>query len=146
MKKLALALVFMTSVFIMNAQETTYQGVIDQFFSSYKNEGPEKAIDYIFSTNPYLESNTEQVTTIKLKLATAVAVIGDYYGYDPVLVKELGPSMAVGTYMVRYKRQPLFFTFILYRPDKIWQIQTLRFDDKIESLQLSEFDNVAAEK
>jgi len=146
MKKLIFAWVLMTSAVALYAQETTYQGVIDRFFTAYKNDGPEKAIDYIFSTNPYLESNTDQVTTIKLKLATAVAVIGDYYGYDPVLVKELGPSMAVGTYMVRYKRQPLFFTFILYKPDKIWQIQTLRFDDKIESLQLSEFDNVADEK
>jgi|GEM_PF-400663 ABC-type amino acid transport substrate-binding protein len=146
MKKLIFALVLMTSAVTMLAQESTYQGVIDHFFTTYKNDGPEKAIDYIFSTNPYLESNTEQVTTIKLKLATAVAVIGDYYGFDPVIVKELGPSMTVGTYMVRYKRQPIFFTFILYKPDKIWQIQTLRFDDKIEALQMSEFDNVAGEK
>jgi len=45
--------------------------------------------------------------------------------------------------MVRYKRQPLFFTFILYKPDKVWQIQTLRFDDKIDALQMSDFENRA---
>jgi len=133
----------LTPAMDMFAQETTYQGVIEKFFSFYKDDGPEKAIDYIFSTNPYLDPSSEQVTAIKLKLATAVAVIGDYYGYDAVVVKELGPAMTVGTYMIRYKRQPLFFTFILYKPDKLWQIQTLRFDDKIEALQMSDFENVA---
>ncbi|HBG71341.1 MAG: hypothetical protein A2W93_01505 [Bacteroidetes bacterium GWF2_43_63] len=146
MKKLIIALLLLAPIIQLTAQESTYQGVIDKFFSIYKGDGPEKAIDYIFSTNPYLEPNSEQVTAIKLKLATAVAVIGDYYGFDPVVVKELGPSMAIGTYMVRYKRQPLFFTFILYKPDKIWQIQTLRFDDKIESLQMNDFENKAATK
>ena len=146
MKKLVFAILLFIPALTMNAQENTYQGVIDKFFSIYQNDGPEKAIDYIFSTNPYLEPNSEQVTAIKLKLATAVAVIGDYYGFDPVSVKELGPSMAVGSYMVRYKRQPLFFTFILYKPDKLWQIQTLRFDDKIEALQMNDFENKAATK
>lgn len=146
MKKLLFALLLLAPVMHLAAQETTYQGVIDKFFSIYKDDGPEKAIDFIFSTNPYLEPNSDQVTAIKLKLATAVAVIGEYYGFDSVDVKELGPSMAVGTYMVRYKRQPLFFTFILYKPDKIWQIQTLRFDDKIESLQMNDFENKAATK
>ena len=146
MKKLVFILLLFIPALTINAQETTYQGVIDRFFSIYKNDGPEKAIDYIFSTNSYLEPSSDQVTAIKLKLATAVAVIGDYYGFDAVTVKELGPSMTIGTYMVRYKRQPLFFTFILYKPDKIWQIQTLRFDDKIESLQMNDFENEAATK
>ncbi|HPB02146.1 MAG TPA: hypothetical protein PLZ67_04260 [Bacteroidales bacterium] len=146
MKKLFFALLLFIPALYINAQETTYQAVIDNFFSIYKNDGREKAIDYIFSTNPFLEPNSEQVTAIKLKLATAVAVIGDYYGFDPVSVKELGPAMTIGTYMVRYKRQPLFFTFILYKPDKIWQIQTLRFDDKIEALQMNDFENKAATK
>lgn len=146
MKKLCFAFLLFIPALFTNAQETTYQAVIDNFFSIYKNDGPEKAIDYIFSTNPFLEPNSEQVTAIKLKLATAVAVIGDYYGFDPVSVKELGPAMTIGTYMVRYKRQPLFFTFILYKPYKIWQIQTLRFDDKIEALQMNDFENKAATK
>ncbi|MPL99169.1 hypothetical protein SDC9_45385 [bioreactor metagenome] len=146
MKKFIVVILFLLPAFPLFAQETTYQGVVEKFFSIYKNDGPEKAIDYIFSTNPYLEPNSEQVTAIKLKLVTAVAVIGDYYGFDPVVVKEIGPSMTVGTYMVRYKRQPLFFTFILYKPDKIWQIQTLRFEDKIEALQMDDFENRAQEK
>jgi len=143
MKKLIIVLLLLAPAVQLLAQETTYQGVIEKFFSMYKDDGPEKAIDYIFSTNPYLEPNSDQVTAIKLKLVTAVAVIGDYYGFDPVVVKELGPSMTIGTYMVRYKRQPLFFTFILYKPDKVWQIQTLRFDDKIDALQMSDFENRA---
>jgi hypothetical protein len=143
MKNFVFALLISLSVAPAYAQETSYNAVIEKFFTTFKKDGPDKAIDYIFSTNPYLDQSSEQVTTIKLKLATAVAVIGDYYGYEAVIVKEIGMSMAIGTYMVKYKRQPLFFTFVLYKPDKTWQIQTLRFDDKIEALQMNEFENKA---
>ncbi|PKP02772.1 MAG: hypothetical protein CVU11_10680 [Bacteroidetes bacterium HGW-Bacteroidetes-6] len=145
MRKIAIV-IFILVAFISTgkAQETTYQGVVEKFFSLYSEKGPEKAIDYIFSTNPFLDPSSDQVTAIKLKLATAVAVIGDYSGYDPIIIKEFGSSMAIATYMVKYKRQPLFFTFVLYKPDKFWQIQTLRFDDKIESFDMNDFENKAA--
>lgn len=143
MKKLFLVLLLIIPATLMQGQETTYQQVVEKFFNIYKDKGPENAIDYIFSTNPFLDPSSDQVTAIKLKLATAVAVIGDYYGYNAVSIKELGPSMTVGTYMVRYKRQPLFFTFVMYKPDKFWQIQTLRFDDKIDALELNDFPNKA---
>ncbi len=138
-------LLTLLSVPVLKAQDSTYQAVVEKFFTLYKDSGPEKAIDFIFSTNPYLDPSSEQVSTIKLKLTTAVAVIGDYYGYDAVVVKELGPSFTIGTYMLRYKRQPLFFTFVMYKPDRYWQIQTLRFDDKTDQLDMTDFPNVAGE-
>lgn len=143
MKKVFLILVFALSVNVLFAQNTTYQGVVEEFFSLYENKGPNEAVDFIFSTNKYLESNQDQVTAIKLKLGTAVAVIGEFTGYEPVIVKEIGQSMMQGTYMVKYLRQPLFFTFIMYKPEKYWQIQTLRFDDKLSEEQIDRFTNIA---
>lgn len=143
MKKIFLLFVFALSVQFVLAQNTTYQGVVEEFFKLYENEGPNKAIDFIFSTNEYLQSNEEQVTAIKLKLSTAVSIIGDYSGYEPVIIKEIGQSMVQGTYMVKYARQPLFFTFVMYKPDKYWQIQTLRFDDKLTDEQIDRFKNKA---
>lgn len=143
MRKLIFVLLLSMYGLMLCAQNTSYQGVIDEFFSLYGNKGPDEAVDFIFSTNKYLQSNKEQVTAIKLKLVTAVAVIGDYTGYEPVIIKEFGQSMVQGTYMVKYLRQPLFFTFILYKPDKYWQIQTLRFDDKLSDEQIERFKNKA---
>lgn len=143
MKKVFFIVVFALSVNVLFAQNTTYQGVVEEFFSLYENKGPNEAVDFIFSTNKYLESNQDQVTAIKLKLGTAVAVIGEYTGYEPVIVKEIGQSMMQGTYMVKYLRQPLFFTFIMYKPEKYWQIQTLRFDDKLSEEQIDRFTNIA---
>ncbi|PLW94502.1 MAG: hypothetical protein C0592_02600 [Marinilabiliales bacterium] len=143
MKKLLIAFVLVLASNLIFAQNTTYQGVVEEFFKLYEENGPNEAVDFIFSTNKYLESNTDQVTAIKLKLGTAVAVIGEYSGYEPVIVKEIGQSMVQGTYMVKYARQPLFFTFIMYKPDKYWQIQTLRFDDKLTDEQIDRFENKA---
>lgn len=144
MKKLICVLILAMPLLSLNAQETTYQQVVEKFFNLYQDKGPDKAVDYIFSTNPYLDPTSETVTAIKLKLSTAVAVIGDYYGYNAVSIKEIGPNMTIATYMVRYKRQPLFFTFVMYKPDKNWQIQTLRFDDKTDVLEMLDFENKAA--
>jgi len=124
-----------------NAQ-TTYNEILDTFFSFYEEGNTDQAIDYIFSTNAYLDGAQQQISGIKEKLRTVKSVIGTYYGYEQIEVREAGTHYVYVRCIVRHDRQPLFFTFLMYKPDKSWQLQTLRFDDKIEDAEMKQFQNI----
>ncbi|MCX7697069.1 MAG: hypothetical protein N2Z72_05175 [Bacteroidales bacterium] len=131
MKKIGV-LFFLVVLVLMG--QSSYEEIVDRFFQIYSKEAPEKALDYVFSTNPYMDVQSEQVKNIKMRLGTVTALIGDFYGYEKMIVHEYAPSLVSVTYLVKHKRQPLYYTFVFYKPEKNWQILNIRFDDKLENV------------
>lgn len=125
--------------FTCRGQET----IIDTFFTYYEKQGIEKAVDYVFATNPWMNDSKEAITNIKLRLDKAVSLLGEYNGYELIIKQEAGTSYVLLSYLVKYSRQPIQFTFVLYKPDDKWQIQNLKFDDSIDD-DLEKFPNLAA--
>ncbi len=131
----------MFSCVLTSQSQITFDSMLFQFFTHYGEGKTDEAVDYIFSTNIHLEGATQQISSIKEKLQTITSLIGPYYGYEKVIQREAGNSFVSVCCMVRHERQPLFFTFVFYKPDLAWQIQTLRFDDKLEEDELKELGN-----
>lgn len=50
--------------------------------------------------------------------------------------RNIGNNLKLISYMLRYDRQPMRFTFVLYKPKNKWQVQNLNWDvdldDEIE--------------
>jgi hypothetical protein len=115
---------------IINHAQTGFEPVLDTFFQYYGEGKTDEAVDYIFSTNKHLESSHQQKTALKDKMKTITQVIGDYYGYENILIRTAGKSYVIVKCMVMHDRQPMFFTFYLYKPLNDWQLQSLKFDDK----------------
>lgn len=114
------------------AQKTPEQ-VIEKFFFAYKNNKPTSAVNYIFSTNPWIkERSKDQVESLKVQLQNTVSLIGDYYGYEPITSRQVGESLVLYSYLIKYERQPLRFTFIFYKPSEEWMIQNFKFDSDID--------------
>lgn len=142
MKK-AILLCSLLVLFFWNAQsQSTSDEILDSFFTLYGEGKTDEAVDYIFETNQYLISAQQQIASIKEKLKTITSVIGQYYGYEKIIQKEAGESYKYVRCMVKHDRQPLFFTFILYKPDQRWQLQTVRFDDKLDDSEMNDLKNV----
>jgi len=135
MKKLFFTFnLLLLSLLAFNQNIQSYEPLMDEFFSIYKNNTPPEAIDYIFKTNPtIIQRNAEEVTQIKLKLSALTAMLGEYYGYEKIKEQKYGDSLVIVTYMLKYAYQPLFYTFTLYYPKDKWQLQTVKFDDKIQN-------------
>jgi hypothetical protein len=109
-----------------------YTAVIDSFFVLYGKGGTDASIEYVFSTNPYLFEAKQQKQSIQNKLKTVSSLIGNYYGYEIVTVNEKGESYVLIKCMVKHDRQPLFFTFVFYKPQQQWRLISLKFDDQFE--------------
>lgn len=124
-----------------NEKVDDYKQVIEKFFTTYQTKGPDIAIADVYATNTYMAINDEQLTSIKLKLMSAVEVLGKYCGYEEVRTIKIGNSFVTNTYMVKYLRQPLYFTFRMYKAEDTWQIQGIRFDDQLSDETIKELIN-----
>ncbi len=116
---------------VLSAQEKP-EDVTAQFFNLYENKSSDEAVDYVFATNKWLNSDKTAIDAIKVQLKKGISIIGQYYGYELIEKKVLTENYVMLSYMLRYDRQPIKFMFILYRPNEKWQIQNLKFDDRLD--------------
>jgi hypothetical protein len=116
------------------AQKEDFFIIPDNFFKTFKAKGSDAAIDYIYSTNKYLSVNMPANLKIKAELKKITSMVDDYYDYELVKKILLGKSYVKLIYIGKFKRQPIRFIFILYKPDNNWQLQQFKFDDKVAKL------------
>ncbi|WP_299989488.1 hypothetical protein [uncultured Pontibacter sp.] len=130
-KLLALSLLVILSANTLKAQITTEE-IAEGFFKAYA-KSPHKAIDYAFETNKWMmDRNKDGIDKIKTQLSSFLGLVGDYYGYEKITEKSVGESYKLVSYMLRYDRQPVRFTFVFYKPKDKWQVQNFQYDDSLD--------------
>jgi hypothetical protein len=104
--------------------------ITQTFFETYK-KNPTKAYGDLFDNNKWMKDKKSDIETIKIKLADFINGMGEYYGYEPIIEKSVGESYVLKSFLVKYERQPVRFTFLLYKPNENWQIQNFTYDTNI---------------
>lgn len=105
--------------------------ITSKFFETFKTD-PGKAYNDLFADNKWMKDKKTDLETNRIKLVDFFSGLGQYYGYEPITEKSAGESYVLKSYLIKYERQPVRFTFILYRPNKTWQIQNFSYDTNIE--------------
>ncbi len=130
-KILTLLIVTVLSTNILKAQ-TTIDEITTDFFKTYE-KSPQKAVDYVFGTNKWMmDRNKDGIENIKTQLTSFLGLVGDYYGYEKITEKSVGESYKLVSYMMKYDRQPVRFTFVFYKPKDKWQVQNFQYDDNLD--------------
>jgi hypothetical protein len=133
MKKCILTLLLTIAGLISSAQETDDgQDLIDTFFNYYKTRGYEMAIRYSWSTNKWIPVNGDAITNIVVQLEKKVSVMGEFIGQELLKSKSVGSRYRMVSYLVYYQRDPIRFTFTLYKNNNGWEISNFEFDTKFE--------------
>lgn len=114
--------------------QDTPQDIVDTFFETYQQEDIGQAIDYIFSTNPWMSKSEDVVTTLKHQITGQLSedMVGKYHGHEVITTKTIGDTVTYVTYMVKYDRQPIRFTFIFYKPDGEWRVYKFSYKDGLD--------------
>jgi len=115
----------------LNAQSSPEE-ITEVFFSIFE-EDIGAAVDYLFSTNNLIDPNQPGIKAIKEKMDLSRKILGNYYGYELVNIYYAGDSYRKYIYSIKYERQPVKMTIIYYRPDKKWKVQSLNFQDDIDT-------------
>ena len=114
---------------VVQAQEEPTQ-ITDKFFEIFET-APLQAMDYAFATNSYLKENTLAIETLKKRYTQAGAITGVYKGFETITVKTIGDSFRLYSFLVKFERIPLRFTFIMYRASNTWRVNQLFYDDTL---------------
>ncbi|MEM0519229.1 hypothetical protein [Aequorivita flava] len=131
MKKSLIILVLVASQFMV-AQNSPKE-MAATFFVNYQNEGASIAIDKLYSSNKWMEQATVAITNLKNKLeGLNENYVGQYYGYELIGEKKLAESYVLLSYLVKFDRQPIRYTFQFYKPDQTWILYSFKFDSDID--------------
>ncbi|HLT74753.1 MAG TPA: hypothetical protein VKZ68_06690 [Ohtaekwangia sp.] len=130
---------FISSMFILCCTSVSLaqsgsdgQQIINRFFELYKTKGADAGLDYIFSTNKWMDLEGEGVRHVHSELSNIIGLIGNYLGHEEVKSVSLGKRYRIVSYLVYYERQPLRFTFQLYRGSGDWMLYNFKFDSNFE--------------
>ncbi|MGB1268193.1 MAG: hypothetical protein ACPG45_00480 [Flavobacteriaceae bacterium] len=124
---LIISLTFITK---LNAQSSE-KDITTEFFRIFENE-PMKAMDYAFSTNKWMERNIDGIESLKTKFKDLLPLVGNYYNYELITEKSVGKNLKLISYMLKYDRQPVRLTFVMYKPNDLWQVQNLNWDVSLD--------------
>jgi hypothetical protein len=129
--KSTISILILLSSFTTVAQNDP-QKIIDEFFTLYKNKSADAALDYIFGTNKWMENSKDQIDGVKLKLNSSLKLLGEYYGHNLITKKSIGDHLSLYTFMVRYDRQALRFSILMYKANENWKMMNFSYDDNLD--------------
>jgi len=119
-------------VVCLNCLGQTKENITVEFFNDYKRN-PIEAYEKLFANNKWVNEKKSLMETNKIKLKDYLDQLGKYFGYELIAEKKAGESYVLKSFLVKYERQPVRFTFIIYRPSDTWQIQNFSYDDDIDT-------------
>ncbi len=124
--------------------------LIMKFFKEFPNNSG-KAIDELYGTNPWTTRIKDAIDNLKKEVSGyTVDYVGKYYGYETIIKKQFSESFVLYSYMVKYDRQPMRFTFELYKPNDKWTLFSFKIDteldDEIEQAAKLYYINLDKEK
>ncbi len=111
--------------------QITKETITTAFFKEYQKD-PLAAYSNVFLDNKWMADSKSAIETNKIKLKDLLNQLGSYQGYELITEKRAGQSYILKSFLVKYERQPIRYTFILYKGKDIWQIQNLIYDTEID--------------
>lgn len=111
-----------------------YHRKVDRFFSMVEAGEIQKAVDFIYSDNPWMQKSSDSIQNVKAQLIGLKELVGDYQGHELILEKQVADRFAFLYYFVAYDRQPLQFVFEYYKPEDKWMIFSFSFDANIDDI------------
>ncbi|WP_320815196.1 hypothetical protein [Flavobacterium sp.] len=130
MKKL-LFILFISISANLFAQKSS-KDLINDFFTTYEKDAG-KAVKDLYATNPWTERKKDDINQIISTVnGLSEDYIGKYYGYEIITTKKFSDSFILYSYLVKYERQPLRFTFKFYKPNDKWVLFSYALDDNLD--------------
>jgi hypothetical protein len=131
--RLAICLTFTLIVGSLNAQSSPKE-LSEKFFKTYEKKGSSEALDELYSTSPWIDKAQDAVLNLKNQIAGLnESYVGKYYGYELITEKKITSSFVLRSYLVKFDRQPIRYTFKFYKPNDTWIIYSFQYDGNLST-------------
>ncbi|AXO79408.1 hypothetical protein DZC78_03085 [Olleya aquimaris] len=128
-KQLLFAMLFVSC---FSFSQSKPKEISELFFKEFKESGASTAIDNLYKPNKWISKNTDAIIQLKSQIAGLNEdFVGKLYGHELMFEKKLADSYILLSYIVKYDRQPIRFTFQFYKPNDQWIIHSFKYDGNI---------------
>ena len=124
-------LLFIMFVIILSCNQVdkiNIPSLITDFYEKYEKDGVETSFNHLFSSNKWMNINDTSLTGLKSEIENTLPDLGEYLGYELIAKKSLGNDYILYSFLTKYERQPIRFTFIVYNINESWQLQNFKYD------------------
>ncbi|MDT0558780.1 hypothetical protein RM697_08980 [Ichthyenterobacterium sp. W332] len=129
-------LIFTIVILMFNASLFAQQEpkeIVEKFFKEFEEKSIAIALDNLYEQNKWISRSSDAIIQLKSQMeGLNKDFVGEYYGYELILEKNINNSYKLMSYLVKYNRQPIRFTFQFYRPNDTWRIQSFQYDGNID--------------
>ena len=87
--------------------EQGYESIVEGFFAKVQAGDLGGAVADIYATNPWMADKADEIASLQKQIANLPTVVGDYYGYEPVVLTRLGDRLIYCHYIVYFSREPI---------------------------------------
>ncbi len=109
-----------------------YEAMVGTFFQELSTQGAIRAVDNLYASNQWINSNSDAVINLKNQLGGVSNLVGAYHGVEKIAEYRVGSRFVYLSYMALYDRQPLRFIFEFYKPTDQWRVFSFSFDDDLD--------------
>jgi len=105
--------------------------LIEKFFDDYEKIDISTALENLYKTNDWVGKSNDMIIQLKAKMKLELEneeFIGKMHGYETIAIKSVNSNLKLFSYLVKYDRQPIRFTFQFYRPNDKWMIYSFKYD------------------
>jgi hypothetical protein len=104
----------------------------EKFFTTYEESGPTVALDELYASSKWINKAEDAVLKLKNQMeGLNEDYVGKYYGYELIVEKKISSSFILLSYMVKFDRQPLRYTFKFYKPNDKWVTYSFQYDGNL---------------
>ena len=134
LKKSLLLITLIVFTYSLKAQssDNNPEQIINAFFDKYENNSIDEALEYIFSSNPWMQDSKTQSDALGVKLKNLISILGDYYSRKLITKASIANDLVMYSYLVKYDRQPLRFVLTFYKPKDKWRLHNFKYDDALD--------------
>ena len=132
MKKSLLSILIICISFGKIYSQNLPSDIATRFFNTYEKSGASKALDELYSTSKWISKSEDAILKLKNQMEGFTEdYMGKYYGYEFITEKKISDSFHLLSYLVKFDRQPLRYTFEFYKPAKEWKIYSFQYDGNL---------------
>lgn len=110
------------------SEKNDIPSLISNFYELYEKNEIDASFNHLFSSNMWMNGNDSSLLKLKSELKSTLPALGQYKGYELIAKKSLGKDYVLFSFLTKYERQPLRFTFVIYNVNKNWQLQNFKYD------------------
>lgn len=106
--------------------------IIEKFVAMVEAGQVEKAVDFLYGSNPWMSRKSDAVQNVRSRLASIGQMVGSLKNHEKLQEIRAGSRFVYLSYLAAYDRQPIRFEFEFYKPADTWIIYSFSFDDKLD--------------